>query len=211
MRSSASRSLLVVPLPKLQSRFLSILPRIRTHARIYFRFVRCAVKKADLIAEAVALAWKWFVRLAQQGKDACRFPSVLATYAAKAVKCGRRVCGMNKANDVMNEQAQQKRGFAVGRLPDFSTLNTNPLMEALADNTQTPPPDAAAFRCDFPSWKRTRSRRDRRLIQKMAFGERTKDLARKFKLSPARVSQLRRDFHDDWVRFCSDSNDPQTR
>lgn len=43
---------------KLHQRFLSILPRIKTHARIYFRDVKCRVQRADCIAEALALAWK---------------------------------------------------------------------------------------------------------------------------------------------------------
>jgi hypothetical protein len=33
-------------------------------------------------------------------------------------------------------------------------------------------------------------------------GERTLDVAGRHGLSPARVSQLRREFHDDWARFC---------
>ena len=61
-------------LGQLQARFLGILPRIKTHARIYFRNVKCACKKADFIAEVIALAWKWFVRLAGRGKDACHSP-----------------------------------------------------------------------------------------------------------------------------------------
>jgi len=52
---------------QLQASFLAIHPRIETHARIYFRQVRSADEKAERIAEAIALAWKWFVRLAQRG------------------------------------------------------------------------------------------------------------------------------------------------
>jgi hypothetical protein len=33
-------------------------------------------------------------------------------------------------------------------------------------------------------------------------GERTGDVSRKYGLSASRVSQLRRNFHDDWQRFC---------
>ncbi len=168
------------------------------HARIYFRHVRCYVKKSDLIAEVVALAWKWFLRLSERGKDACRFASVLATFAAKAVRCGRRITGQLKPKDVHSERAQQKRNFTITKLPDFSTLSTNPLAEALADNTRTPPPDAAAFRCDWPAWLKTRCKRDRHLIRDMMTGERTQVLAKRFQISPARVSQLRREFHDDW-------------
>jgi len=178
------------------ARFLTILPRIQTHARIYFRRVPCPHRKADYVAEAVALAWKWFLRLEEQGKDARCFPSVLATFAARAVKSGRRLCGQLKARDVLSETAQQRHGFSVGKLPDFSTLNGNQLEEALPDNTQTPPPDAAAFRLDFPAWLDLHSRRDRRMIGDMAQGERTVDLARHYRLSSARISQKRREFSE---------------
>ena len=151
----------------------------------------------------IALAWKWFVRLAARGKDATRFPSVLASYAAKAVRCGRRITGQLAAKDAFNEQTQQKHGFSISKLPDFSTLSTNPLAEALADNTVSPVPDQVQFRLDFPAWTRSRSHRDRQLIQEMAEGERTQKLAKRFGLSPARISQLRRDFHDDYERFTS--------
>ena len=101
------------------------------------------------------------------------FPTALATYAARAVRSGRRVTGQLKAKDAMNPHAQQRRGFCVGKLPDFSTLSDNPLQEALIDNTQTPPPEQAAFRIDFPAWLDTHSKRDRRMILDMAQGERT--------------------------------------
>lgn len=184
------------------ARFQTILPRIETHARVYFRRVPCPHKKADYVAEAVALAWKWFLRLEERGKDATRFPSVLATFAARAVKCGRRVCGQLKPKDALSEIAQQRHGFAVGKLPDFFTLNTNPLAEALQDNTQTPPPDAAAFRVDFPAWLELYCRRDRRMIRDMAMGERTLSLAQCYRLSPARISQKRRAFSEDWAEYC---------
>src|ERR1019366_10599270 len=90
----------------LHARFLLLLPRIEAHAKIYFRDVRCSSTRADRIAETVALAWKWFVRLVKRGKDAALFVSALAKFAVKAVKCGRRLTGMEKAKDVMNRQTQ---------------------------------------------------------------------------------------------------------
>jgi hypothetical protein len=42
------------------------------------------------------------------------------------------------------------------------------------------------------------------LIRDMAANELTLALARKYRLSPARISQLRREFHDDWQRFTAD-------
>ena len=78
--------------------------------------------------------------LAQKGKDATQFASSLASYAARAVKCGRRITGQIKPKDAMNEATQQRHGFCVGKLPDFSTLSENPLSDALIDNTRSPVP-----------------------------------------------------------------------
>jgi hypothetical protein len=184
---------------------LTILARIKNHAAIYFRHIKCHGRRADCIAEAIALAWKWFVRLAEKGKDATRFPSVLASYAARAVRSGRRLCGQERAKDVLSTVAQQRHGFCVGKLPDFSTESVNPLAEALTDNTVSPVPEQVQFRCDFPGWRRTHHRRDRRLIHAMMLGHRTMDLARRFRLSPARISQLRREYKDGWEEFCGES------
>ncbi len=189
-----------------QQRFLGILPKIRTHAKVYFRHVRCRYKRDDLIAETVALAFKWFKSLDARGKDATLFPSTLASYAAKAVRCGRKLCGQVKAKDALNELTQQRRGFVVTKLPDYSTLSENPLQDALQDNTLTPIPDQVHFRVDYPAWRRTRSNRDKRLIDAMALNERTMNLSRQFKISPARISQLRREFHDSWILFTDDSD-----
>jgi hypothetical protein len=79
--------------------------------------------------------------------------------------------------------------------------------ERLADNSVTPVPDQVAFRIDFPAWCRTRTERDRRIIHDMACNERTTNLARKYGVSPARISQLRRDYHEEWNRFCADKVD----
>lgn len=83
-------------------------------------------------------------------KDARAFPMVLADFACRHVRSGRRLCGQLKPNDVPSERAQQEHGFTVSKLPDFSTPPAT-LEEALHDNTQTPVPEQVAL-CDFPSW-----------------------------------------------------------
>ncbi len=185
----------------LHTRFLLLLPRIEAHARVYFRFIRCGDKRTDRNTETIALAWKWFLRLEARGKDAAQFANTFAILAAKAVRSGRRLAGMERARDVMNGHTQQRRGFVVGRLPDFSTITDNPITEALTDNTMTPPPDAAAFRCDFPRWLESLPDRDRRVARELMVGEGTLDTARRFRMSPARVSQLRRELCEDWARY----------
>jgi hypothetical protein len=190
-------------LPHLQAAFLSIVPRIELHGRVCFR-TKSFQDQQEAVAEMVGLCWKWFLRLAEQGKDATHFPSVLATFAARAVYSGRRLAGTCKAKDVLSPVAQRRHGFAVGSLPDFSTLNGNPLSEALHDNTRSLVIDQVAFRLDFPAWLASLGARNRSIAQDMAQSHRTGELAEKYGLSPARVSQLRRQFYQGWRSFCGD-------
>jgi hypothetical protein len=206
-----------LPLEHLQAAFLSILPRIELHGRITFRHLKCAHRQEEAVAEMVAFGWLWFRRLIEQGKDPLAFASRIADFAARHVKCGRRLCGQEKGKDVLSGLAQRRHGFAVESLP--STTRTgheerytavhgqhkqDVWEERLRDNTQTPVPEQVAFRIDFPAWLVTLTGRERRVVREMARNERTLDLSKRFQVSPARISQLRRELHNDWTRFCGD-------
>lgn len=203
------------PTPKiltlLQAHFLGILPKIERHGRCFFRYIRCFHTKQDRIAETVAIAWKWFLRLHEQGKDGTQFPTVLASYAVRAVRSGRRLCGQLKAKDVLSELAQQRRHFYVGKIPDFSTESTNPLADALIDNAVTPVDEAVAFRIDFPDWLSTMDQKKRRITKQMMLGHRTLDLSVKFKVSQGRISQLRQELRQSWREFIDECTIPPNR
>src|SRR6516165_4401910 len=169
------------------------------------RHLCCPQGRDDAVAETVALAWRWYPRLVERGKDPADFVSTFAGYAARAVRRGRRVCGQEAGQEVLSPRNQARPGFMVLRLPSGpTTLAGSPLEEALLDNAVTPPPEAAAFRIDFPAWLATWPERDRRLIEGLGLGERTMALAQQFGLTPGRISQKRRQYHDDWERFCGD-------
>lgn len=199
---------------QLHKQFLELLPFIETHGQITFRYLRCPHRRADALQEMRALGWLWHLQLAQRGKDAREFVASFVTFLARSVKCGRRLAGMEKSKDALCQQAQQRHGFCVQALPfslraPIENLYGDPhsqeiqdaLEEILQDNTQTPVPEQVAFRQDFPAWRRTRCQRDRRVIEDLILGERTLDVADKYGMSPGRVSQLRRDFMEDWTRF----------
>jgi hypothetical protein len=189
----------------LQSAFLaSVLPKVLSHGRVYFRHLRSAELKEEYVAEMIALTWRWHLRLAERGKDATRFPTALATFAARAVRSGRRLAGMADSKDVLSARAQRRMGFAVGPLPAGSTLSDNALAEALHDNARTPPDVQCAFRADFRAWRATHSVRDRQILHDLMVGSRTSEVADKFGVSRGRVSQLRRQFMLDWRRYCGD-------
>ena len=62
-------------------------------------------------------------------------------------------------------------------------------------------PDLAAFRIDFAQWLRTLNRRDRKIIAAFTSGNGTFAVARRFGLSPGRVSQMRRRYEQLWQVF----------
>jgi hypothetical protein len=140
----------------------------------------------------------------ERGKDPADFVSTFVGYAARGVRSGRRVCGQEAGQEVLSPRAQARHRFAVLPWPGPGTLAGSPLEEALLDNLITPPPEAAAFRIDFPAWLATWPERDRRLIEALGLGERTMALADQFGLTPGRISQKRREYHGDWLRFCGD-------
>jgi len=174
-----------------QQQFASILPVVERHARIAFRGTRCRCRREDAVAECVALSWKWFLRLRETGKDAGAFPTTLAAFAARAVRCGRRLCGQEPAKDALSCRAQRIHNF----------IARNEAVDALADDLRTPPGDLAIFRIDFAGWLGTLGRRKRLIVLDLVLGERTKDLAVKHKVSPGRISQIRRELLGDWHRF----------
>ena len=198
--------MIVTPFPlPIKELFLTLLPKLELHGRIFFGHVKCTHKRQDAIAEMVALAWKYFVRLMERGKDPSNFPTTFVTFAARAVYTGRRLCGQEKTKDVLSSLGQQRHGFAVQPLPAFSSLNGNMLEEALHDNTQTPVADQVAFRFDFPAWLEMLMDRNRKLAIELMMGHSTKAMARRFGLTPARVSQLRRQFHQEWQAFIGEA------
>jgi hypothetical protein len=84
-----------------------------------------------LLAELLALGWAWFVQLKQLGKEPEHFPAAPATFAGRAVRSGRRLCGQLKAEDMLSPVAQYRRGFVVQPLPGGSSLAGNLFAEAL--------------------------------------------------------------------------------
>src|SRR5262249_14966226 len=161
----------------------------------YFRHLKCWHRLQEALAEMVALAWKWFLRLVANGKDAAAFPATIAAFAARAVRSGRRLCGQEKAKDVLSPRAQQRQHFAVQSLPaQESGSDDNSTVAALRDNTRTPPDEQAAFRIDSPDWLARLGERNGRIAWDMALGERTQELAVRYGTSQSRISQLRREF-----------------
>jgi hypothetical protein len=66
------------------------------------------------------------------------------------------------------------------------------------------PSEQAIFRIDLRNWLSTWGPKDRAIIDDMVSGERTADVAEKHRLTAGRVSQKRRQFREDWERYCDE-------
>jgi hypothetical protein len=73
--------------------------------------------------------------------------------------------------------------------------------EVLIEDRRATPAEVAASRIDFADWLGTMSALRRKIAQCLARGESTLDAARRFALTPGRISQLRREFQASWQAF----------
>jgi hypothetical protein len=179
-----------------QEQFTKLLPAIRQQAGFAFRGMGPEAR-ADAVAEVVAHACCAFARLVELGKADIAYPRALARFGVKRFLDGRRTGSQLNINDVLSPYAQKRKGIAVTSLDRFDE-EEGVWREAVVEDDQTPVPDQAAFRIDFPAWLQSYPLRDRCIAEALAVGERTKDVAAKFGVSPGRVSQLRRRFYEDW-------------
>ena len=182
-----------------QAGFLAFLPAIQRHAQVAFGHLDPEACE-EAVQEVVAYALVTYLRLAKLNKLDLAYPAVLARFGVARVKDRRQVATRLNTNDVLSPYAQRRKGFHVGRLDHFD-LDEAKWREVLVEDHRTPVPDQAAFRIDFPAWLETQPLRKRRIAKALAVGHSAGEVARGLAVSPARVSQLRRELDRSWQRF----------
>lgn len=191
--------------PAWHGAFLAMWPAILNHARHAFRRLDPEARQ-DAVQEVIANSMVAFARLVQLGKADPAYPSMLARYAVAQYRDGRRVGNRLNVHDVLSPFAQRRKGFRVERL-DRRDPESGDGLEAVIEDPKTPPPDQAAFRLDFPAWLDLLPKRNRRMPLALARNESTSEVARRFKVSSGRGSELRRVLADGWAEFIGDSDD----
>jgi hypothetical protein len=185
-----------------------MLPIIATHARIAFGN-HDPERREDLVQEAIANALVAFVRLVRLKKADLAYPTVLAKYAVAQINDGRRVGNRLNVRDVSSVYCQRRKKITMERLDHFDE-DENIWREAVVVDTHSAPvPDIVAFRCDFAAWLKSLCRRDRRIAESLALGNRTGDVAKRFDVCAARVSQLRRELAESWREFVGEELIPE--
>ena len=177
--------------------FVAMLPQIRTQASVAFRGLDAEARE-DAIQEVIANCFVAFARLVELGRSNLAYPSALAGFAIRQFRAGRRVGGRLNVHDVMSQHAQRVKRIRVVSL-DQKPDGEDEVRAALVEDKTAGPAETAAARIDFAAWRRRLPVRERRLALFLARGETTKEAAKQFRVSTARISQLRQELRRSWL------------
>ena len=178
--------------------FEAMLPSICQAADYAFRKVRPSLRQ-EMLADVIANAYAAFVRLVERGLERLAYPTVLARFAIRHVRVGRRFGCRQNVLDVMSRYAQRQKGFSVQPLRQETAHGH--WQELVVEDRRATPADVATLKVDFSDWLSRLDRFKRRVALRLAAGETSTDAARRFKLTRGRISQLRQELRADWDAF----------
>jgi hypothetical protein len=188
-------------------RFLQLLPSIQEQAEYAFRGVSVEARE-DLVQEVIAAAYGLFASLCRRGKADLIYPTPLAKFAIRHVREGRRIGSRCNSRDITSPCAWAAKRTTIERLDRFNPRRGG-WREVLVEDRTAGPAETAAARIDWSNWLRSLSRRHRAIACTLAGGETTGVAARKFKISQARISQLRTWFRENWKQFHGETPEKQ--
>src|SRR5207245_3465947 len=117
----------------------------------------------------------------------------------RRIRDGRQVGYRQNVNDLLSCYAQRHRDFTIQPLQKQAANGR--WEDILVEDKRSTPADVAACRLDFRAWLRRLDRRQRAVALRLAAGDSTCEAARHFRLSPARISQVRKELREDWDQF----------
>jgi hypothetical protein len=209
---SAAAALAGPSLTSAHRQFEAALPAMTEAIRYHFRLWPRR-RRADAIDAARAACWLAWHGLLARGRDPLTVGiTAIAFNASRYVKNGRQFgCGTSGrgGRDIFHPQAQADCGFKIisldRQVESGAGAASDVWREWLTEDNRVSPADEAAFRVDFENWLASLPPRDRRVAELLATNEMTCEVARMAGVSPARVSQLRREFAKSWQEFQGDS------
>jgi len=176
-----------------QTNFVGMLPEIEQRLRRAFRQLDPA-SKDEAIGEGVLHALLAYSRLHARGREQVATPASLAFYSARAVRRGRPAAGKMNGKDVLSRYARVGHNIQVDH-------SKGEWIEALVEDKRASVPDQVGVRLDFASWFATLTKRMKEIAKDLAFGWSTKEVAQKYGVTSARISQMRRMLEESWMEF----------
>ena len=179
--------------------FESMLPAIQRNAQIAFRHLNPDARE-EAVQETICKACQAYARLIEQGKAEVAFPSVLAKFAIRQTKEGRKVGGSLNCHDVLSDYCRHKQNLTIERLDQPSSTQQT-WSTILVEDKHTGLAETAITRIDFAAWLYQLPARLQSIAQFLATGETTAAAAKRFDVSRGRISQLRRELAQNWHYF----------
>jgi hypothetical protein len=165
-------------LQRLQREYLELVPHIRRRAAYRFRFIRCPHQHADMVAEAVGLGWKMYLRLHERGIDLTAWHKWFTYVAAHAV-LHHRVAGykrdmLDRGKQVLTTYAcrQDGRNLFPPRFLRAAVTKPGNAEEAYKDtfipDEKTDIPGLVAFKVDWEEFRKQLSPAEQHLVDTLA-------------------------------------------
>jgi hypothetical protein len=178
--------------------FESLVPSIERCASYAFRKLP-PHQRQENIADVVANAFVAFTRLIERGLEALIYPTALAQFAIRRVRSGRELAVRQNVTDVLSPYAQSQQGIVVERL--YHSQRSGQWQERLVEDRRATPDELVACKLDFSAWLDGLCPHKRRIALRLAGGDTTCEAARYFRVTAARISQLRRELQAAWNEF----------
>ena len=176
-----------------------MLPKIEEQARYQFRHLK-GDHQDEAVQEVICNCCLAYARLVEQGRAEAATWSTLARYGIAQVRVGRRVGASLNIKDITSPHCQLRKRVGVRSLHRWDHQKEE-WSEMVVEDRHSTPADLAAFRIDFREFLRSLSRRNRQIALTLCKGESTHHVARLFRISSGRVSQLRRELCEAWREF----------
>jgi DNA-directed RNA polymerase specialized sigma24 family protein len=162
-----------------------VLPVAKRFACAKFRYLR-GFAKDEAIANALGLAYEHYHRALASGRDPAKFPVALARFACLRIRAGRGY-GRQNSCDVMEGRTQAKFGYDREPLGDYR-------------GNWAEVSDDVATRLDFAAWLDQLSPPRRRVMEALASGKSTAEVAAALGCGQHNVEYLRGKCRKDWDR-----------
>jgi hypothetical protein len=185
--------------------FLKMLPVVQRKALFAGKDLPEEARE-DFVEEVVAYAVVAFKALWDRGKPDLAYPTVLARYGIQQARIGRKVGSSLNVRDVSSEYCHWAKGVTLERL-DKTAQETGEWLEILVEDRRAGPAETAAARIDVGDWFASLPPRDRRIANALAAGHTTGEVARQFQVSSGRISQMRREYFNNWREFQGDTRE----
>jgi DNA-binding NarL/FixJ family response regulator len=161
--------------------YRDVVPVVSIRAKLVFQGKPDA---DEHVSDAISVAWQALLNAPQAAT-----PQSIAVYACLHVKMGRQFRQSTKSIDGPNPRRRRK--------PRRKVADVGKVLARERNN----PAALATVKMDFTAWLPLLTPKEQRYLEAFLSGETTKEIADRFEVTTARVSQVRRKLWEHWKAF----------